>query len=82
MIVSSSSKEIVIINMPGFTAEASLEKSSVLYQERGIGTTHATRIVPQLRSCTPTQDGGLWCCVPGKGGWICWWTAPPTTIWI
>ena len=69
------------MRMPGFTAEASLETLSVLYQKRGIGTAHVAPIVPQLRSCIGTADGGQWCCVPGTKGPVCWKVPPPETIW-
>jgi hypothetical protein len=72
-----------MMRMPGFTAEESLDKSSVHYHKRGPVAIHVSRIVPQLpvRSCILTEDGGLWCCVPGKMGPVCWKFPPPPVIW-
>lgn len=68
---------MITMNMPGFTAEASLNKMSRYCHTAGSGTTLATRVVPQARSCILTADGGQYCCIPGPKGPICW-TIPPS----
>ena len=66
------------MNIPGFTAEASLNKMGTYCQTAETATPAlAGRVVPQARSCILTADGGLYCCVPGPKGPVCW-TVPPS----
>lgn len=64
------------MKIPGFTAEASLNKAGRYSPPIATRSTDATRVVPQAKSCIATSDGGQWCCVEGKHGPICW-SVPP-----
>lgn len=74
------------MKMPGFSAEASLHRNGrYRSQVRTVGSA-SNNVVPAIpstgwsSSCIPTSDGGLWCCVRGPNGPICWHFPPPPII--
>jgi hypothetical protein len=62
------------VNIPGFTAEASLYKTSERYQMAEIPNAPAVgrEVVPQLRQQTFCRtSGGVTCCWTPWYGWQC-----------
>jgi hypothetical protein len=75
------------MNMPGFTAEASLYKRSRTFRSSETGGPTNEGVIPQLRVgglgalCMPTGDGGMVCCADVYPvGWVCWRVPPPIII--
>ena len=62
------------INMPGFTAEASLYKASERYNmARTVAMANDQKIVPQrIRICGHVDTECLNGCLAGGGGRACW----------
>ena len=61
-----------IMNMPGFTAEASLSKSVDHYRETGYPSPlYVQNIVPQLRDHQCWPDGPYICCYDAYLGYYC-----------
>jgi len=61
------------MNIPGFTAEASLSKSAEYYQKEGASQFYAQKIEPQLRDgrrCEPDGLGNI-CCYDPYLGYYC-----------
>ena len=69
------------MNMPGFTAEVSLYKTSRYYHTMENGNTHASRVVPQvlpaLRNIGGILEGALeclafcFCCASSLNSYCC-----------
>ena len=58
--------------MPGFTAEASLSRTTVLWKTEGAAPAMAgeARVVPQFCFCNPSNSYCTCCiCAPGYGCW-------------
>lgn len=75
------------MNIPGFDAEASLYKTRGRYQygaKRDYGSGKqkviSQRAVTRAGGCIASTDGGLWCCVQGTNGPICWKFPPPPIV--
>lgn len=80
------------MNVPVFTAEASLYKTGRYYASFRLTRVLAAEIYPALTrrvsrgstsntpTCTATPDGGQWCCIRGPEGPICWKKPPPDIV--
>ncbi|HEV2915790.1 MAG TPA: hypothetical protein VGX92_21085 [Pyrinomonadaceae bacterium] len=61
------------MNIPGFTAEASLDKTSKRYQMVGVSDVlvDGREVIPQLRQPYCRTIGGVTCCWTPWYGWQC-----------
>jgi hypothetical protein len=67
------------MNIPGFTAEASLYDPSRRFHEIETRTTQVGGVIPQAVSCVATIDGGQWCCINFTNPPVCY-KVPPAPI--
>lgn len=64
----------------GFDGERALRQPIESCRRSRITSSYENGIVPQVQSCILTSDGGLYCCIPGPNGPICWTTPPSGPI--
>jgi hypothetical protein len=68
------------MNIPGFTAKASLDRTNRSFYETVSPSTQPNRVTPQTSSCVATIDGGQWCCINNTNPPVCYKVEPSPII--
>jgi hypothetical protein len=68
------------MNIPGFTASASLDRTNRSFHETARCPTQPNGVIPQTKSCVATIDGGQWCCINNTNPPVCYKVEPSPII--